>query len=141
MPQPISTPPHLRSWQLRSRKSAALHGHGAAPRGHNYRWRSAPEPLLAALATRRGPARCTATPSPPPTPQAVRLKVVLYRDDCYVRLEDTATGELFAEAPLPSDGTSLTTVGAGWGGGGSGVWRAEAGVWVGVWEVRAYQRC
>jgi hypothetical protein len=28
---------------------------------------------------------------------------------CYVRLEDDATGELFAECPLPTDGTPLTT--------------------------------
>eukprot|EP00877_Chromochloris_zofingiensis_P004251 jgi/Chrzof1/13827/Cz08g14020.t1 len=40
----------------------------------------------------------------------VKLRVVRCRDDLYVRLEDQESGELFAECPLPSDGTPLTTV-------------------------------
>lgn len=31
-------------------------------------------------------------------------------DDCFVRMEELAGGELFAECPLPNDGTPLTTV-------------------------------
>ncbi|KIZ05946.1 Uncharacterized protein MNEG_2019 [Monoraphidium neglectum] len=39
----------------------------------------------------------------------VKVRVVTRQDDCFVRMEDLETGELFAECPLPSDGTSLTT--------------------------------
>ncbi|GBF99014.1 hypothetical protein Rsub_11818 [Raphidocelis subcapitata] len=38
----------------------------------------------------------------------VKVRVVMRGDDCFVRLEDGDSGELFAECPLPSDGTSLT---------------------------------
>lgn len=39
----------------------------------------------------------------------VKVRVVTRQDDCFVRMEDQETGELFAECPLPNDGTSLTT--------------------------------
>lgn len=39
----------------------------------------------------------------------VKTIVVAIRDELFVRMTDVETGALFAECPLPSDGTSLTT--------------------------------
>lgn len=39
----------------------------------------------------------------------VKLRVVTVDESCALKLEDKDTNELFAECPLPADGTSLTT--------------------------------
>jgi len=42
--------------------------------------------------------------------QIVRMRVVVISNDMFIRLEDSDSHELFAECPLPSDGTPFTTV-------------------------------